>query len=208
MDLKSSKFIARESPLEDDASLYNNNKENPFAEAFADPLCKLNLKEKSEFVKAFPMNTKNNKEISAQRRRIEAPSTPGRPLFRYSPGNTPRRSIPSKWDDDEKWLISTSSHESPPHVERMNSVPPKHLEPMKEAFVYRNLYCEPMKDAVTEVAAEVHHRDIGTEMTPIGSSITSRCHTPIKSASPARHNTPANKSGPLVASNTKAIDIS
>ncbi|KAJ0988518.1 hypothetical protein J5N97_006874 [Dioscorea zingiberensis] len=212
--------VTDESPLEDDASLYSNNKENPFAEAFANPLCKLNLKEISEFVKAFPMNTKNNKEISAQRRKIEAPSTPGRPLFRFSPGNPPRRSIPSKWDDAEKWLISTSSHESPAHVERMSSVPPevflkykftdnvRHLEPMKEGFVFKNSYCEPMKDAATEVAAEVHHRDIGTEMTPIGSSITSRCHTPIKSASPARHNTPANRSGPLVASNTEAIDIS
>lgn len=38
-------------------------------------------------------------------------------------------------------------------------------------------------------------RDVGTEMTPLGSS----CHTPLKSASPARHNTPASRSsGPLV----------
>ncbi|KAM0936205.1 putative remorin [Dioscorea sansibarensis] len=220
MHFKTSKFVARESPLEDNASLYCNNKENPLAEAFPDPLCKLNLKETSEFVKAFPMNNKNSKDILAQRKRVEAPSTPGRPLFRFSPGNPPRKSIPSKWDDAEKWLVSTSCHESPAHVERMNSIPAevflkdkftdnvRHLEPMKAGFVFRNSYCESMNDAATEVAAEVQHRDIGTEMTPIGSSIASRCHTPIKSPSPARHNTPANRSGPLVASNTAAIDIS
>lgn len=64
-----------------------------------------------------------------------------------------------------------------------------------------------MKDAATEVIAEVLRRDIGTEMTPLGSSTTSRCHTPIKSSSPARHNTPASRSGPLVPCNT-SIDIS
>lgn len=54
-----------------------------------------------------------------------------------------------------------------------------------------------MKDACTEVVHEIKHRDIGTEMTPLGSSTTSRCHTPFKSSSPARHNTPASRSGPL-----------
>uniref|UniRef100_M1AIQ0 DNA binding protein n=1 Tax=Solanum tuberosum TaxID=4113 RepID=M1AIQ0_SOLTU len=48
-----------------------------------------------------------------------------------------------------------------------------------------------------EAIHEIKHRDIGTEMTPIGSSTTSRCHTPFKSPSPARHNTPADRSGPL-----------
>ena len=54
-----------------------------------------------------------------------------------------------------------------------------------------------MKDACTEVV----HKDVGTEMTPLGSSTTSRCHTPFKSSSPARHNTPASRSGPLSLAN-------
>ena len=58
-----------------------------------------------------------------------------------------------------------------------------------------------MKDACTEVLQEIHHRDVGTEMTPLGSSTTSRCHTPFKSSSPARHNTPASRSGPLAMAN-------
>lgn len=37
-----------------------------------------------------------------------------------------------------------------------------------------------MKGVGPEVFHEVEHRDIGTEMTPLGSSINSRCHTPIK----------------------------
>lgn len=58
---------------------------------------------------------------------------------------------------------------------------------------------EAMTDACTEVIPiqEVKHRDMGTEMTPIGSNTTSRCHTPFKSISPARHNTPASRSGLL-----------
>ncbi|KVH97897.1 uncharacterized protein LOC112511774 [Cynara cardunculus var. scolymus] len=42
----------------------------------------------------------------------------------------------------------------------------------------------------------VKSRDIGTEMTPLGSSTTSRCSTPFKNFSPPRHNTPATRSGP------------
>lgn len=46
----------------------------------------------------------------AQKREFEAPSTPGRPVFGFSGG---RKSIPSKWDEAEKWLISSSScHQS------------------------------------------------------------------------------------------------
>lgn len=69
-----------------------------------------------------------------------------------------------------------------------------------------------MKDAGTEVFHGVKHKDVGTEMTPLGSSTTSRCHTPCKSSSPARHNTPANRSGPLASANSNSsnstIDIS
>ncbi|RRT75508.1 hypothetical protein B296_00005002 [Ensete ventricosum] len=57
------------------------------------------------------------------------------------------------------------------------------------------------------ICEEVQRRDIGTEMTPLGSSTATRCNTPIKSSSPARHNTPADRSGALVPCNT-CIDIS
>jgi len=64
--------------------------------------------------------------------------------------------------------------------------------------VFRSAYCEPApaKGAAAAAAAAGgdQRRDIGTEMTPLGSS----CHTPLKSTSPARHNTPASRSGPLV----------
>ncbi|XP_077239945.1 remorin family protein [Tasmannia lanceolata] len=274
----------KESPLEGNPNFFSKNKENPFADTFSDPLCKLNLKETSDFVKAFPM-AKNSVESraflenSAQRRRescvaqrrVETPSTPGRPVFSFSVGNLSKKSFPSKWDNAEKWLISTSCHESPAHVikppepckiseqneifqqkvddfaekfrvaeENVSSSLPsfngtrslesnlvfngvssdvllkdkftdnvepifhnfRYPEQMKEGFLFGNSVCETMKDAATEVIVEVHHRDIGTEMTPLCSSKTSRCHTPFKSSSPARHNTPTNISGPLVASNT------
>ncbi|KAJ8621286.1 hypothetical protein MRB53_029815 [Persea americana] len=285
----------RELPLEGDPGFYIKKKENPFEDTFPDPLCKLNLKETSDFVKALPMAPRNSMESiavlegsSVQRRegggssvvgqrRLEAPSTPGRPVFSFSGGNHSRKSFPSKWDDAEKWLISSSCHESPAHVMRAqeasriikqndaiqqkadifaekcrvteekvsgfgvgfngslslessnsafhgassevllkdkftDNVEPfypnfKYGDPAKEGFLFRNSLSETMKDVATEVVPEVLHRDIGTEMTPIGSSTTSRCHTPFKSSSPARHNTPANRSGPLAASNA-FIDIS
>ena len=107
---------------------YYNNKNNPFVDDFIDPLCKLNLKETSEFVKSLPVTNTNaeNRRLSndsvTQMRKLEAPSTPGRPLFSFSSSsssivgrNLPRKSFPSKWDDAEKWLISTSCHDSPAH---------------------------------------------------------------------------------------------
>lgn len=124
-------FASQESPFEGNTSFYNRNKENPFADTFPDPLCQLNLKETSEFVKALPVTNDNTEnkgflEASAPRRRggassvalrrLEAPSTPGRPVFSFSVGNLPRKSFPSKWDDAEKWLISSSCHDSPAHV--------------------------------------------------------------------------------------------
>lgn len=124
-------FIPQETPLEGDTSLCGNSKGNPFADTFPDPLCKLNLKETSEFVKSFPMANNVSEggrgflHVSAQRRRegmssagqrkLEAPPTPGRPVFSFSVGNLTRKTFPSKWDDAEKWLISSSCHESPAH---------------------------------------------------------------------------------------------
>ncbi|XP_020241972.1 uncharacterized protein LOC109820256 isoform X3 [Asparagus officinalis] len=189
---------------------------------------------------------------SSVQRRIETPSTPGRPIFNFSIRSHSKKSIPSKWENAEKWLMSSSCHESPAHVKkssdtskfsrqnsgfhqkdenfeekmRVNVMSQKtsalcgdpsevflkdkftdNLEPTKEGFLFSNSMCEPVKNADTGGATEVHHRDIGTEMTPLNSSTTTRFNTPIKSLSPARHNTPANRSGPLMASGN-CIDIS
>nr|GLL23280.1 uncharacterized protein LOC109187494 isoform X2 [Ipomoea trifida] len=254
---------------------------NPFLDSFPDPICKINLKETSEFVKSLPsaaainggpeirrvlQRKKGGGESSVTKRGVvEAPSTPGRPIFSFSVGSFSRKSFPSKWDDAEKWVVngngSNSCHESPAHIKlsskHCNGVAPKeeaaefcrvndeksssflqgssngvpatsdvllkdkftsevetitcpnfrHSESMKEGFLFGKC----MNNAAPEVVPEVKHRDIGTEMTPIGSSTTSRCHTPFKSSSPARHNTPASRSGPLAVSNesssSSTIDI-
>ena len=64
--------------------------------------------------------------------------------------------------------------------------------------MFRSSYCEPVPAKGSAVVGADDHdhqrRDVGTEMTPLGSS----CHTPLKSTSPVRHNTPASRSGPLV----------
>ncbi|XP_022844417.1 uncharacterized protein LOC111367662 [Olea europaea var. sylvestris] len=241
------------------------NTKNPFLDTFSDPLCKLNLKETSDFVKSFPMANNGTEssgflEVSAQRsrgngvdsvskRNVEAPSTPGRPIFSFSSGNFRRKSFPSKWDDAEKWLVSGSScQDSPSHqpdvfpekfrvseekVSKVvsnfrgalalnhqdsnrafdgnvtlkdkftNEVCPKFkfVEPMKEGFFFENAVEESAEDATSEVVHKVKHRDIGTEMSPLGSSTNSRCPTPFISTSPVRHNTPANRSGPLALAN-------
>ncbi|XP_039009239.1 uncharacterized protein LOC120137592 [Hibiscus syriacus] len=254
-------------------AIYGESNDNPFS----DTLCKINLKETSEFVKSFPMPASMGRRrvgvnsVTTQRRVFEAPSTPGRPVFSLSGGggggngcgvgggNLARRNFPSKWDDAEKWLISSSCHEFPAQDMKLESskvakqcdnfkqqaevfkgsVPLEHhnqirsfnagipgsndfidevesifpnfrySEPSREGFLFRNSVSDTMKDAGTEVFHEVKHKDAGTEMTSLGSSTTSRCHTPL---SPALHNTPANRSGPLEPTNSNSsnstIDIS
>ncbi|GAB2222180.1 hypothetical protein Drorol1_Dr00013383 [Drosera rotundifolia] len=281
MDISHPKFCQSPSlfaPVEEQeqgelqTSMYCKSKGNPFEEPLTvtDPMRKpLNLKD-----------TFTNKKLEST-----APATPGRPVFSFSVSR--KSNFPSKWDDAEKWLISTtgSCHDSPAHhnlksskqfdglkqnhgkvyLEKSRVSVEKGLnlkggcahhgfndldhneqalafngsnhnnpipaladvllkdkftnedetlspnfgcsEPTKEGFWFRNQSeCEPMKDAGTNVAHNIKHRDIGTEMTPLGSSTTSRCNTPIKSTSPVRHNTPENRSGPLTLVTSNAID--
>lgn len=59
-------------------------------------------------------------------------------------------------------------------------------EPPKEDFLVRNSSCngEVMKVAAADTGVvQVQHRDVGTEMRPLGSSPTSRIPTPFKSIS-------------------------
>ncbi|KAK9734381.1 hypothetical protein RND81_04G136100 [Saponaria officinalis] len=247
-------------------------KKTPFAETTI--MTNNNSTQRRRSTEVFGTNSISNS--NSMSRKMDTPSTPGRPVFNFS--SVPRKSVPSKWDDAEKWLFngSNSCHASPAHnafahglkkdgltqyfgqnyggsitkgrmscdaivekvsrvVEEKKTVEPlicsevafngvivpadlplkdkftdeigpftpncRYSLPTKEAFLFKShkVYNEPMKDACTEMIPyqEVKHRDIGTEMTPLGSSTTSRCHTPFKSTSPARHNTPASRSGPL-----------
>ncbi|XP_040998813.1 uncharacterized protein LOC121244681 isoform X2 [Juglans microcarpa x Juglans regia] len=288
-----------ESAFQGSTTFFGKSKDNPFVDTFPDPLCKLNLKETSDFVKSFPMANNITEdggllEVSARRRRegvssvtqrrVEAPSTPGRPVFSVSISDHLRKNFPSKWDNAGKWLVSSSCHDSPAHsikppesskicrqsdrfrqqvevfaekskvieekvskvvssfqvsaslghqysVRALNEVSAstdvvlkdkytddietifpnfRYSESTEEEFLFKNKAAGSMKDACTDGVYEVHHRDAGTEMTPLGSSTTSRCHTPFKSPSPAHHNTPANRSGPLALANSGAdstIDV-
>lgn len=65
----------------------------------------------------------NNRVLYREKRdgRLDSPATPGfRPIFRSSPSNSfnlQRKSVSSKWEDAEKWLVSSSSYkESPSHL--------------------------------------------------------------------------------------------
>lgn len=122
--------LIQESAFQGSTTFIGKSKDNPFVDTFLDPLCKLNLKETSDFVKSFPMVNNITEgggllELSAQRgregvssvtqRRVEAPSTPGRPVFSFSFGDHLRKNFPSKWDNAEKWLVSSSCHDSPAH---------------------------------------------------------------------------------------------
>lgn len=115
-------FVIQGATLESNNGLCKASIKNPFLDSFSDPLCKLNLKETSEFVKSFPVanNGTENRgfpEIlanSVTRRNVEAPPTPGRPIFSFSNASFSRKNFPSKWDDAEKWLVGGSScHDSP-----------------------------------------------------------------------------------------------
>ncbi|KAG6395644.1 hypothetical protein SASPL_141767 [Salvia splendens] len=301
MDLSSTKYLepatlfscqGGEGAMEGNNGLCMGGIKNPFLDSFSDPLCKLNLKETSDFVKSFPVGNgaegRGISEISVTRRNVEAPPTPGRPVFSFSnTSNFARKSFPSKWDDAEKWILGGSSCNDSPannhglfksldhttsrmysrqcsgykpnlgeicaeksriteekvskvissfqgplvldhHHSRggpvngvalsasedillkdkfpneLNQIIPKFgcSEPMQEGFLFGNSFKKS-----TEITEEVKHRDIGTEMTPLGSSTTSRCPTPFKSTSPARHTTPANRSGPLAPGGADTMDI-
>ncbi|KAK4267134.1 hypothetical protein QN277_023957 [Acacia crassicarpa] len=211
-----------ESPLPGNTSLFMKN-----AEPIPDPLCKLHLRETSEFVKSFPMSHNNRgslEVVSQTKARVEAPSTTGRPIFGLRKSN-----FSSKWDDAEKWVIgshgsSTASASSKistscDNVFKVSNTPEDFLEKSRStqekvfiavpsfqlspATLDHHEFTSPpdmvLKDKYTEEKGSKfpNFRDIGTEMTPLGSSTTSRCHTPLKSLSPARHNTPANRSASL-----------
>ncbi|KAI3737782.1 hypothetical protein L2E82_27794 [Cichorium intybus] len=233
-------------------------KGNPFVDTSLDPLSKLNLKETSDFVKSFPANKGGNK-----RNVVEAPSTPGRPVFSFSVGDNVSRKnfVPSKWNDAEKWLVSDHHSDNTAHhhhhlngfvksadfVSRKSSSssngsvikqqtkvisektaekasifqehrhhngtsPSDSFDVLKDKFTNEiepnllKLECsEPLSESF--IFKDPSSRDIGTEMTPLGSSTTSRCPTPFKSLSPPRHNTPATRSGPLDPTTKVSFDI-
>ncbi|KAJ1696822.1 hypothetical protein LUZ63_005334 [Rhynchospora breviuscula] len=101
-------------------------KETPIQVSIKDPLCNLNLKETSEFVNSMPFKrsqSTSNRVLYNEKREgiLDSPATPGfRPTFRSSPGNNfnfARKSMSSKWEDAEKWLVNSSSYkESPSHL--------------------------------------------------------------------------------------------
>lgn len=277
MDLSSTKYLEPPAVLfssqgQGGASLEANNTsiKNPFLDTFPDAICKVSLKETSEFVKSFPVPEsrgilQSGDNNSVERRNIpEAPPTPGRPVFSFTNGHVglARKSFPSKWDDAEKWLVSGGScHENnnshgllktleQQQPSRMFSKQCSGYKPrMGEIFAEKSRVTEERVSKVistfhgpflplngvslsatedkfpnevnpvvspklgcsmqegflfqhSEMFHEVKHRDIGTEMTPLGSSATSRCPTPFKSTSPARHNTPDTRSGPLALSSS------
>eukprot|EP00250_Pteridium_aquilinum_P007858 c17491_g1_i2 orf=803-3313(+) len=63
-----------------------------------------------------------------------------------------------------------------------------------------------MRDASTDVSPKVSmsRRDMGTQMTPVASSKTSRSATPLKNSSPVRHNTPARAKSTSTSSHSPA----
>ncbi|KAJ0744983.1 putative remorin [Helianthus annuus] len=128
-----------------------------------------------------------------------APSTLGRPGFSFTVGS--RKSVPSKWDDAEKWLIN--GHDSPSNfMVKQCGINGPVIKPfessdlvLKDKFtnevepIFKKLKCLGTMEGVQEVK----NRDAGTEMTPVESSTTTRCPTPLKSLSPPRHNTPESR---------------
>ncbi|XP_019196288.1 PREDICTED: uncharacterized protein LOC109190269 [Ipomoea nil] len=183
------------------------------------------------FLDTFP--AAHQRRSSVTKRSMEGPSTPGRPIFSFSVGNFSRKSVPSKWDDAEKWVVNGSScHDSPAHNPGLK--PPKSLKSSNYCNEAALAEMSGVEDAKLSMASkdkftkegsffgnvsekamncetpEVKQRDIGTEMTPVGSSPASRCHTPIKLPSPRGHNTPADRSGPLppsTPSSASTVDI-
>ncbi|KAL8230241.1 hypothetical protein R6Q57_000019 [Mikania cordata] len=144
---------------------------------------------------------------------IEAPPTPGRPLFSFSAS---RKNFPSKWDDAEKWLIGGPVHgfvKSPDFVSTHTHCGNHHKtaeeKVLKAISVYQD-HLSPsdvlLKDKITNSEERefsrfkcVKEEFVFSSMQDASTEVitASRCPTPYKSVSPPRHNTPASMSGPL-----------
>lgn len=111
---------------------------------------------------------------------------------------------PSKWDDAQKWLVNLSRGErneakaSP----RDSNADDRHLIASAsrkewdegEGDKYKNVECD--ESVPKSVARAICLRDMGTEMTPIGSKEPSRAATPIRAVSPST--TSSGSSSPVV----------
>ncbi|KAJ3673200.1 hypothetical protein LUZ60_006574 [Juncus effusus] len=104
-----------------DTTLYRENAFHQVPMATHDPLCKLNLKETSEFVNSMPLKRSHSTNLhrtTYQEGKRDSPVTPGfRATFRSSPGNnfsSQRKSVSSKWEEAERWLVSSSSYKESP----------------------------------------------------------------------------------------------
>nr|XP_043636037.1 uncharacterized protein LOC122607174 [Erigeron canadensis] len=211
----------------------------------------------NSFPVPLPVATKHGGPPAAaynKRHNVEAPSTPGRPVFSFSINNNngpSKKLVPcsssSKWNDAEKWLVvsheknhhhhhhlingfvkqsadfvsrksTTSNHQITSPQQKVSTFQDHHhnltasdscFNVVKDKFTNEldqepNLLMKVPADECLEPLSEsflfkeeAASRDIGTEMTPLGSSTTSRCPTPFKTMSPPRHNTPATRSGPM-----------
>ncbi|CAH9137474.1 unnamed protein product [Cuscuta epithymum] len=202
----------------------------------------------NKFLERFPIAATQRSQLT--KKSVEAaPSTPGRPIFSFSVGNFSRKSVPSKWDDAEKWVVNGSScHDSPSTAHHHGFKPPEWLRSSKHCngvkpqeaagepedgddemhsymasdgksskpdVLFKDKFTrelgsikdKPMNCCATSEVVHpevVNLRDIGTSMTPIASSAPSKCHTPVMILSPAGHNTPADRSGPLGPSNSSS----
>ncbi|XP_071689150.1 uncharacterized protein [Rutidosis leptorrhynchoides] len=67
------------------------------------------------------------------------------------------------------------------------------LESMSEGLLLKKTMENTISKPKMEAIQEAKNRDMGTEMTPIGSSTNSRSPTPSKNLSPPRHNTPESR---------------
>nr|CAD1822560.1 unnamed protein product [Ananas comosus var. bracteatus] len=152
-------------------------------------------------------NSRGLNESSAQRRRgegrrLEAPPTPGRPIFHFTPSYLPKRC-------GFTWSFCRSAFER--QVHRQCGTNPLQFPILRarknELFIQKSIQCTDERCVDGSSFCAGQRREVGTEMTPFGSSTNSRSHTPIMSTSPARHNTPASRSGLLVPYNPN-LDIS
>ncbi|XP_076889387.1 uncharacterized protein LOC143540127 [Bidens hawaiensis] len=148
---------------------------------------------------------------------VEAPATPGRPVFSFSVGAGSRKNFPSKWDDAQKWLISGP----PAHVS-------KHQHHHKPIFTEDQPFNDPpdilLKDKLTNAEEAQDNqfsrfkcvvpinqgfvlKDVSTEMVVDEEVKEGSCPTPYKSVSPPRHTTPASMSGPLALLTNTSLEL-
>lgn len=125
---------------------------------------------------------------------------------------------PSKWDDAQKWLVnlsrgvdksqsSAAPRDSNADDRRLIALVPKKDYPSSEDEEQGAIETKTVDFGDSLCVRSICVRDMGTEMTPMGSQEPSRSATPVRATTPARRSPVVSRSSTPVRSSTNSAPV-